>query len=208
MDRWGDHLVSCKLNQPQQRHNTLRDALAYELKNHNIAVLKEVTIGGGKRPADLGLPNFDSRGPTAIDLVVHHPLSLSENRTAQLARSSLRTAETHKINEAQELCNSNGWLFSPMGWHAWGGVGPFGSAIRSRLEKEIAGDLQGWPRRNLIQKFRANLTFALMHFVAKQLRAAEDAVPQATIAPDLLPPRFQGGPIFTPQELAGWDEAT
>ena len=75
MDPYGDHLVSCKLNQPTQRHNALRDALADTLKAHNISVQKEVTIGGSKRPADIGLPSFDSRGPTAIDLVIHHPLS-------------------------------------------------------------------------------------------------------------------------------------
>jgi len=66
LDQWGDHLVSCKYNQPQQRHNALRDALADELKSHSIAVVKEVAIGGLNRPADIGLPSFDSRGPSAI----------------------------------------------------------------------------------------------------------------------------------------------
>ena len=86
MDVFGDHLVSCKFNQPLQRQNALRDALAMELKIHGLTVLKEVAIGGGRRPADLGLPNFDARGPLAIDLVIHHPLSLSENRSADLAK--------------------------------------------------------------------------------------------------------------------------
>ena len=40
MDQWGDHLVSCKMNQPQQRHNALRDAMADELKAQGVAVLK------------------------------------------------------------------------------------------------------------------------------------------------------------------------
>ena len=96
-----------------------------------------------QRPSELGLPSFDSRGPLAIDLVVHHPLSLSENRTSKLAKTSLKGAEQHKIMNAEALSNANGWLFSPMGWHPWAGVGPQGAAIKLKLEKEITGDLQG-----------------------------------------------------------------
>jgi hypothetical protein len=74
MDPFGDHLVSCKNNSPAQRHNALRDALTDALKAHGVSVMKEVAIGGSRRPADVGLPNFDARGPTAVDIVVHHPL--------------------------------------------------------------------------------------------------------------------------------------
>ena len=153
-----------------------------------------------QRPADLGLPSFDSRGPLAIDLVVHHPLSLSENRTSELAKTSLKGAEQHKILNSEALCNANGWLFSPMGWHPWAGVGPHGAAIRLKLEKEITGDLQGWPKRRLIQEFRANMSFALMAFIAKQLRASEDALPDGAVDPG-PPPVFRGGPVFSEAEL-------
>ena len=46
-----------------------------------------------------------------------------------------------------------------------------------------------------------------MAFVAKQLRAAEDAQPLALEEPSQLPPPFQGGALFGPQDLAGWDES-
>ena len=143
-------MVSCNLNQLQQRHNALRDALTEGLKSHGIQANREVAIGGARRPADIALPNFDSRGPLAVDLVVHHPLGLSQNWAAEPVRTSLRTAEENKLRESEDLCHGNGWLFSPMGWHPWAGVGPYGAALRARREKEIAGDLQGWPRRHLI----------------------------------------------------------
>ena len=38
MDIHGDHLVSCNFNQPQLRHNILRDALAKELCEHHVMV--------------------------------------------------------------------------------------------------------------------------------------------------------------------------
>ena len=116
---------------------------------------------------------------------------------SQLARSSLRIAQTHKISESEELCNANGWMFTPMGW--------CGTTWNARLEKEIAGDLQGWPKRNLIQKFRASLSFALMAFVAKQLRAG--AVPQEEPADQPVPPPCRRGPLFSDWELSGWEDA-
>ena len=80
-------------------------------------------------------------------------------------------------------------------------MGPHGAAIRSKLEKEITGDLQGWPKRRLIQEFRANMSFALMAFIAKQLRASEDALPDGAADPGPAPV-FRGGPVFTAAELA------
>lgn len=204
MDSYGDHLVSCKFNQPIQRHNALCDALADALKENKIACNKEVAIGGSRRPADLALPTLDSRGPTAIDLVVYHPLSMGSARSVLTVRRSVRDAELAKIRDSEELCHGNGWLFSPMGWHPWGGVGPHGSAMIGRLEKVIAGDLQGWPKRNAIGAFRKRLTFALMAFVAKQLKAAEDARQHIPLHPDQF--AAPNGPVFSPAELNVWDE--
>ena len=99
MDLHGDHLVSCSFNQPQLRHNALRDALAETLKAHKVQVRLEVPIGGARRPADLALEHFDPRGPLAIDLVIHHPLALSENRSADLARTSLANAESKQHSQ-------------------------------------------------------------------------------------------------------------
>jgi hypothetical protein len=53
-----------------------------------------------------------------------------------------------------------------------------GWALLQRLEKQVAGDLQGWPRRRCIQVFWASLTFPLMRHIAGQLRAVEDVIPE------------------------------
>jgi hypothetical protein len=201
MDSFGDHLVSCKYNQPQARHNALRNALAEALKEFNISTQLEVPIGGARRPADIGLMSFDSRGPLAVDLVVHHPLAPGAHRSVSTTVfASLKAAEEAKIRESAELCSGNNWLFSPMGWHPWGGVGPHGAALRTRLEKEVCGDLKGWPRRNRVQEFRSKLTFALMSFVSQQLLAGEEALLDLPSEP-ISAPLFRGGPVFTAQEL-------
>ena len=60
----------------------------------------------------------------------------------------------------------------------------------------------------MIQKFRAQLTFALMSFIAKQLRAAKEAQPQEDTEDNTSRPTFQGGAVFKETELAGWEEST
>ncbi len=76
----------------------------------------------------------------------------------------------------------------------------------NRIEKAIAGDLQGWPRRNAIAAFRRQLTFALMAFIGKQLRVAEDALPDESLPmPPAVVPGAELGGLFTEAELARWE---
>ena len=131
-DPYGDHFVSCKFNQPVRRHHALRNALADILVEVGISCTKEVPIGG-RVPADLGLLNFDHRGPLAVDLVCTHPAALSLSRTGEPTKS-VAAAERQKITESEPLCHAHEWLFTPMGWHPWGGVGPRGAAFLSRVD--------------------------------------------------------------------------
>ena len=160
------------MNQPVRRHNALRNALADVLIGVGISCTKEVPIGG-RVPADLDLLNFDHRGPLAVDLVCTHLAALSLSRTVEPTRT-VAAAEKAKIVESEALCHSNGWLFTPLGWHPWGGVGPHAAAFLSRVEQAAFGDLRGWPRRLAVMHLRSTLTFNLMRSVAHQLRAADD----------------------------------
>ena len=99
------------------------------------------------------------------------------------------------MRDSNDLCNGNGWLFCPMGWHTWAGAGPQANALLSRLEKQIAGDLQGWPRVSCLREFRAALTFPLVKFIARQLRASEDAMPMEGVEEQSGPP-WRGGPCL------------
>ena len=216
MDVFGDHLVSCGKNQLTRRHHALRDALTEVLRAHNVAYRKEVAIGGRSRPADVALLSFDARGPLAVDLVVHHPLAPGVTREEEKMKSSLSKAEEEKMAESEALCHANGWLFSPLGWHPWSGVGPKSWALLRRLEKFIAGDLQGWARQKAIQSLFNGLSFALMNFVAQQLHPALQADCNMSL-PELAgqaglghtPPTSKElqGPTFQPMEELGWAES-
>mgnify|MGYP007086251061 FL=1 len=90
-------------------------------------------------------------------------------------KASLEEAERAKIVDESPLCHSNGYLFCPMGWHPWGGLGPNGAALQRRLEKLVAGDAQGWARSRKLQAFRQPVQFALMQCIGQQLGPALEA---------------------------------
>jgi hypothetical protein len=208
MDVFGDHLVSCSKNQPTQRHNAVRDALAQSLRNHGITCRTEVAIGTRRRPADVALDTFDPRGPLALDLVLHHPLAPSASREINAMKASMVDEERRKSEESDELCHSNGWLFTPMCWHLWGGVGPQGAAVLQRLQKAIAGDSQGWVRIQKLANFRQRLSFTVMRYVGEQLLAAKAASGQGAlpILTESVPVTPIMGPTFSPLEASGWDQ--
>ena len=150
MDVYGDHVVSCKYNQPTQRHHSVRDALAHSLWENNIACHVEVAVGGNRRPADVAVLGVDGRGPLAIDLFIHDPLSLSQGRDPSTIKASLSRGEQAKVDNSSALCHSDGFLFCPLRWHPWGGLGPRGGALLRRLENLVARYSQGWARSTKI----------------------------------------------------------
>ena len=83
-------------------------------------------------------------------------------------------------------------------------MGPRGSAFLRRLEKLATAGLRDWRLHQAIKAFRGRLSFALMAFVARQLSAAADVLPNDS-APDAPPPPPLG-PLFTDKELAHWDQ--
>ena len=207
MDVFGDHVVSCSKNQPTERHDAVRDALTQSLRNHGIACRTEVAIGSRRRPADIAVDAFDPRGPLALDLVLHHPLAPSAPREIPAMKKSLAEAERKKVEESEELCHSNGWLFAPMSWHLWGGVGPHASAFLQRVQKAVGGELQGWARIQKLAQFRQRLSFSVMSFVGQQLLAMRGAARcHALLVRDRQNEAPVTGPAFTTQEVTGWDQ--
>ena len=99
-DPFGDHFVSCKLNKPVRRHNALRNALADVLLGVGIPCTKEVPIGG-RVLADLGLLNFDARGPLAVDLVCTHPAALSPSRTGETTKCVAAAEKRKSSNQSR-----------------------------------------------------------------------------------------------------------
>ena len=117
-------------------------------------------------------------------------------------------AEKQKILESEPLCHAHGWLFTPIGWHPWGGVGPKGAAFLTRVENSVFADLRGWPRRNAVLHFRSRLVFELIRFVAHQLRAHEDVAPDLVIdRADDHPPLAASDPgqVDCPRWDQPWD---
>ena len=206
-DVFGDHLTSCKKNNPVGRHNALRNALANILRSNGLSCQLEVAIGGKQRPADVALFNLDTRGPLAVDIVVHQPLSLSNARDPSTVKRALAEEENDKVKKEATLRTSNGWLFAPMAWHPWGGIGPQGTALVRRMEKVIGGDAQGWKRTMKLSHFRQALSFALMSQVGHQLVQMREAEPSCALpAWCATAPLPMDTTTFEREEEQGWDE--
>ena len=134
MDHFGDHLVSCRFNSLTERHHGVRKALAICLQGVGIACVAEDKLpGSNERPGDISFPFLDARGKLMVDLVACHPLALSRGRSSSECLSSLAQAESDKLTKYEDECTKAGILFSPLGFHLWGGLGPLGSALMNRL---------------------------------------------------------------------------
>ena len=95
-----------------------------------------------------------------------------------------------------------------MGWHTWGGTGPRANALLKKIDKIIAGDLQGWPKRQAVRGFRQKIVFCLMAFIGQQLQAVEDALPlDSHPGADWRDPSAPTIPpaLLTHAELMQWD---
>ena len=172
LDPFGDHLLCCKKNKLVQRHNAVRDALALVLKENHVRCETEVAIGGKTRPADVAILGFDPAGPLAVDLVVFHPLQKSMTWEEETAIKSMAVTEGKKVTKNQPICESAGWLFSPLSFHPWAGLGPLGSGLVNRLVKQILGDRQGWARQHMSADIWQRLSATLMSHVGEQLGRA------------------------------------
>jgi len=182
LDPFGDHLLCCKKNKLVQHHNTVRDALAMVLREKGVHCKTEVTIGGKMRPADIAFEGVDPAGPLAVDLVVFHPLQKSLVWEEEACVKSMASKEHQKITKNQPICEAAGWLFSPLSFHPWAGLGPLGSGLLSRLMKQALGDKQGWARQHMEADIWHRLSATLMSFIAEQLSlvlsvASQDRLP-------------------------------
>ena len=187
LDNFGDHLVSCVKNHPTLRHNAVRDAFQVALSSMGIACRREVRLPFAlDRPGDLALDNLDNRGSVLVDLTAHHPLAPGKRRTVEGCLHSLIAVENAKVQKYEADCLAVGFVFAPLGFHCWGGLGPLGSSLINRIVKQLVGDTQGWKRIQMTLAIRHTISANLMRFVASQLLPALSVQPVWTLPPQLF----------------------
>jgi hypothetical protein len=181
LDPFGDHLLCCKKNKLVQRHNAVRDALAMVFREMGIRCQTEVAIGGKTRPADVAFLGVDPAGPLAVDLVVFHPLQKSLAWEEDTSAKSMATMEGRKVTKNQPICEAAGWLFSPLSFHPWAGLGPLGSGLLNRLVKQLLGERQGWARQQMAADIWQRLSATLMSHVGEQLMLCHSVTSSANL---------------------------
>ena len=68
------------------------------------------------------------------------------------------------------MCEAEGWDFIPFGMNTWGGLGPHGSALLSRLARKATAAADVPDRREADDNLRQNLSLAVMREVWRLLR--------------------------------------
>ena len=213
LDPYGDHLLCCKKNRLVQRHHAVRDALATVFREMGVHCQTEVAIGGKTRPADVAFLGVDPAGPLAVDLVVFHPLQKSLSWEEDACIKAMATREGQKVTKNQPICEPAGWLFSPLAFHPWSGLGPLGSGLLNRLVKQALGDKQGWARQHMEADIWQRLSATLMSHIGEQLMVCQSVTARASmpIMPLPLGPSVQPVPGQLPValvDMVGWQEAT
>jgi hypothetical protein len=122
--------------------------------------------------------------------------------------------EGRKVAKNQHICEAAGWLFSPLSFHPWAGLGPLGSGLLSRLVTQALGDKQGWARQHMEADIWQRLSATLMSHIGEQLLACQSVTASATLP--LVAGRQQGpcnknAPGILPVavvEMVGWQQAS
>ena len=95
------------------------------------------------RPADLLIPNWHGGRPTALDVtVVHGWVGAAASSTQAVPRDNwrpfLRRKEEEKHAKYDVPCTSEGWHFQAAAFGTWGGLGPEGAKVLSRILTRVA----------------------------------------------------------------------
>jgi hypothetical protein len=122
----------------------VRDALFSILASSGQAVQREVALpscaDSHLRPADLLLDNWHAGRPSALDVTVVHgwgaaPASSNAAVTRDNWRPFLRHKEADKHQKYDGPCAAEGWHFMAAAFGTWGGLGPEGAKVLSRITK-------------------------------------------------------------------------
>ena len=123
----------------------------------------------------------DICGCLAVDLVVFHPLQKSLAWEEDTSIKSTAAMEGRRVAKNQHICEAAGWLFSPLSFHPWAGLGPLGSGLLIRLVTQALGYKQGWARHHMEANIWQRLSATLMSHIGEQLLACQCVTACATL---------------------------
>jgi hypothetical protein len=140
----GDHLLCCRRINFATRHDAVQDALFSILSATGQSVAKEVPLqhsaDSQARPADLLLAAWQGGKPTAVDVTITHGWNAAASTSsAPIPRDNwrpyLRRREEAKHSKYDIPCAQESWSFSALAMGTWGGLGPEGAKVLSRILK-------------------------------------------------------------------------
>ena len=140
--------------------------------------------------------------------LIHRSGGLGVRKHAGATSGTLKAAVEARHRESEAFLTQPWVVVHRHGVALLGRDRPRGAALLRKLDKTIAGHLQGWPRKTAIRLFRQRMVARLMAFVGQQLLSVEDALPLVGGTGGELPDATRlsrNQPFLTPEELESWE---
>ena len=175
IDVMGDHLLCCARNNYALRHTAVQEALSETLTQSGQLFRREVPLRAGHpadlRPADLLLEGWSDGIPCAVDLTISHGWGVATRGppTMDNWRPFLRRREEAKHAKYDAPCRNSGWAFAAMAFGTWGGMGPEGARLLSRIHKRACAAVDPAEREVRGRELHQMLSLALMRQVWRLL---------------------------------------
>jgi hypothetical protein len=158
-DRLGDHAMNCGTSGERiGRHNRLRDAVHSAAASAGLGpVLEErFLLPGGRKPADVLIPNWCRGQDAALDITVINSLQdATVVGAAAEAGHALTVAYNRKVQKVGEACRREGIAFIPLAAEALGGWHEVAVREVRKLSAALArqrGDEEKEEARRLFQR--------------------------------------------------------
>jgi hypothetical protein len=172
MDNNSSHYLDCKSNRVVGRHDKVVEVLATILRNAGYGCSVEprnMDDDSEKRPADVKILGFCSKGDKWIDVAVVNPLCITScDKAAKSPKAILLAAAQRKILKYEDLIQANNVTFLPLIFDVYGDMSEEGLKFLEQIAWN-ACTKNGLDMKQFLRCVRLNLVLAIGDSVANQI---------------------------------------
>ena len=160
------------------KHNFVRDVfLRYcRLAGFSTSLSEALIIPDRNlRPGDVVVRNWAHGRDMAFDIVITSPLQaafmqFSASADVVVRNKVFASAEQRKDQKSLDICQKQGFDFTPLAFDTFGGFSEITSEVMARIVAEVE-HRSGLPRSDVLGEFRQRISLGIQRFNANMLLA-------------------------------------